>query len=102
MVMRECPLWGNLSLDWDLAHGGLLILHDLESTLEDLKGDDDGASSPEEPVEGSEDGVSAGGCADGATAEEELANEYCESDKASEVEECVQGLESEVGVWVGG
>jgi hypothetical protein len=65
--LRKCVLvpsfvvhwasWGNLTLNWNLTHGGLLILESLEPTLEDLKSNDDGASSPEEPVESSEDGI---------------------------------------------
>jgi hypothetical protein len=66
-----------------------------------LERDDDGASGPEEPVEGGEDGIGTGGCADGATTEEEFPDEYGESDKASEVENCVEGFECEVSVWVG-
>jgi hypothetical protein len=94
--------WGNLStLDWGLAHGGFLVLESLESALEDLEGDDDGASGPEEPVEGGEDGVGTCSCADGATAEEEFTDESSEGDETGEVEEGVEGFECEVSVWVG-
>lgn len=73
----------------DLAHVGLLILHGLEPTLEDLERDDNGGPGPEEPVEGGKGCVGAGGGADGATAEEQFADEDGEGDEAGEVEEGV-------------
>lgn len=92
-----------LGLDWNLAHGArvLLVLEVLESTLEDLEGNDDGRAGPQEPAKGGEDGVSAGSGTYGATAEEEFADEDGEGDKAGEVKECVECLQCEMGIWVG-
>ena len=77
---------------WRLLHGRLSLLvspHAADSTLEDLQSEDSSGSSPEDPAEGGEDRISASGGTHRAPAEEELAQEDCESDKSSKVEEKV-------------
>lgn len=80
---------------------GLLVgLDATDSTLEDLQCEESGSASPGSPGESGEAGISTGGSADGASAEQELAEENCEGNEACEVEEDVHYLEDEVGVWV--
>ena len=61
---------------WRLLHSRLSLLvspHAADSTLEDLQGEDGSSSSPEDPAERREDGISTSGGTHGAPAEEELA-----------------------------
>lgn len=73
-----------------LLHSGLSLAISLdarETTLEHLQRNKRTGRRPEQPRESGECCVGAGGCAHGAAAEEELAEEDGEGDEAREVEE---------------
>lgn len=60
-----------------------------------------GSGTPEREVERGEDGGSASGAADGATAEQQVRQEDGEGDEAGEIEKDVGDLKSEDGPRVG-
>lgn len=68
-----------------------------KTSLDGVLDGEGGSGSPQSELEGAKDGNSAGGTADGTTAEEQLGQEDAESDEASEVEQDVGHLKRQYG-----
>lgn len=64
-----------------------------KTSLDSVLDSEGGSSSPQDELEGAEDGDSARGAADSTAAEEKLGQEDAESDKAGEVEEHIRHFE---------